>query len=212
MQKLASVLAQDYQIHNIDYPSTKMNISELSTMIYNQITSIDSDEPWHAVGHSMGAVIIKTIALDKGFEFERVVMLAPPLNGSSLVQRLKQWRLYRMLYGPAGCELGTDEESWPLKLDRKMPFDCGIITGSRVETHNLIWGKICLPLIHKKTTINDGILTEPEQTHNDIPHINIPSAGHTELPNNKEVQYRTQHYLLYATFDASSLPNMPNQP
>lgn len=195
MQKLASALAQDYQIHNIDYPSTKMNISELSTMIYNQISSIDSDEPWHAVGHSMGAVIIKTLALDKGFKFERVVMLGPPLNGSSLVQRLKQWRLYHMLYGPAGCELGTDQESWPLKLSNKMPFDCGIITGSRIEAHNLIWGKVCLPFIHKKIIINDGILTVPEQTHNDIPHINISSAGHTELPRNQEVIKHTQGFL-----------------
>ncbi len=62
-------------------------------------------------------------------------MLAPPNQGSKVVNEFSWIPGYEMLNGPAGYQLGTDEKSIPLKLG-PADFEVGIIAGD--YTINLI--------------------------------------------------------------------------
>lgn len=48
--------------------------------------------------------------------FARTIMLAPPNNGSEVVDALRDVPSYEFLNGPAGMQLGTDSDSVPLAL------------------------------------------------------------------------------------------------
>ena len=60
----------------------------------------------------------------------RVVMLAPPNQGSELADRLRDFTVYRLATGPAGQQIGTNEDSVPRRLPPP-PFELGIIAGRR---------------------------------------------------------------------------------
>ena len=62
-------------------------------------------------------------------------MLAPPNQGSKVVDKFSKMPGYELLNGPAGYQLGKDNKSIPLKLG-PANFEVGIIAGDR--TINLI--------------------------------------------------------------------------
>jgi triacylglycerol lipase len=59
-----------------------------------------------------------------------VVMLAPPNHGSEVADRLRDFRVYRLATGPAGQQIGTNDDSVPRRLPAP-PFEVGIIAGRR---------------------------------------------------------------------------------
>jgi triacylglycerol lipase len=65
-----------------------------------------------------------------GDRLGRVLMLGPPNKGSEVVDALKGLPGYSWLNGPAGYQLGTDDNSVPLRLPA-VDFSLGIIAGNR---------------------------------------------------------------------------------
>ena len=65
-------------------------------------------------------------------------MLAPPNQGSEVVDKLGSWRLFYYLNGPAGLQLGTDENSVPNKLG-PVNFQVGDISGNKTVNPLLSW-------------------------------------------------------------------------
>jgi hypothetical protein len=57
-------------------------------------------------------------------------MLAPPNQGSEVVDRLGSWRVFTFINGPAGSELGTGATSTPNRLG-PATFSLGVIAGNR---------------------------------------------------------------------------------
>ena len=57
-------------------------------------------------------------------------MIAPPNQGSEIVDKLGWLFLFKWINGPAGNELGTDKNSTPNKLG-PANFSVGIIAGDR---------------------------------------------------------------------------------
>lgn len=57
-------------------------------------------------------------------------MLSPPNQGSEVVDKLRPLPIFYFLNGPAGRQLGTNENSVPIQLGH-LKFDAGIITGNR---------------------------------------------------------------------------------
>jgi len=57
-------------------------------------------------------------------------MLAPPNNGSEVVDKFRDLPGYKWLNGPAGRQLGTGRDSLPRSLGAA-EFDLGIIAGTR---------------------------------------------------------------------------------
>ena len=128
-----------YSVINVDYPSRHKKIEELAEIAVNEGLEFCHKEKAnriHFVTHSLGGILVRYyLSINKIPELGRVVMLAPPNQGSKVVDKFSWVPGYEMLNGPAGYQLGTDENSVPLKL-APSNFEVGIIAGDR--TINLI--------------------------------------------------------------------------
>jgi triacylglycerol lipase len=133
MEALEKALSQEgYTVLNIDYPSRKFQISELAKMVRDEVASKTvGAEKVHFVTHSMGGIIVRYIQkYDPLPNIGRVVMLSPPNQGSEVVDFLGNTWPFGLINGPAGKQLGTDQNSIPEKLGA-VNFETGIITGDR---------------------------------------------------------------------------------
>ena len=134
MQKLEKTLLKvGYKVLNINYPSTSYLIEELSEkFIYPQIAQImDQYRKVHFVTHSMGGIIARYLLKNNTFKnIGNVVMLGPPNHGSEIVDFFYEWKLFRLLNGPAGLQLGTKNNEFLNQLG-KGQFKLGVITGTK---------------------------------------------------------------------------------
>jgi len=140
MDQIAERLQMEgYRVINVDYPSRHKKIEELAKLAVNEGLEFcykEKENRIHFVTHSLGGILVRYyLSLNEIPELGRVVMLAPPNQGSKVVDKFSWVPGYEMLNGPAGYQLGTDENSVPLKL-APSNFEIGIIAGDR--TINLI--------------------------------------------------------------------------
>ena len=83
----------------------------------------------HFVTHSLGGILVRYyLAHNTIEELGRIVMLAPPNQGSNVVDEFSDMPGYEILNGPAGFQLGKDEKSVPLQLG-PAHYEVGIIAG-----------------------------------------------------------------------------------
>jgi pimeloyl-ACP methyl ester carboxylesterase len=151
MNKAAKLLAAyGYQIINVDYPSRSAEISLLAQKYISQAVKqcdVKGVKKIHFLTHSMGGILLRHyLASQRIDRLGRVVMLAPPNQGSEVVDKLGGWRLFYYLNGPAGLQLGTGNNSVPNQLG-PVGFELGVIAGSK--TVNLLLSRL-IP------DINDG--------------------------------------------------------
>ncbi len=135
MKKLAEKLEQTgYTVANIDYPSRKYSLPELAeSAVARGLESCERQGAGivHFVSHSMGGILIRQYLQNTPIEnLGRVVMLAPPNQGSEVVDALRDTPGFELLNGPAGLKLGTDAASIPRSLG-PATFDLGVVAGTR---------------------------------------------------------------------------------
>ena len=142
MKKMAKWLTREgYTVLNCNYPSSKKSIAELAEGVYKEILPhIVRADAVHFVTHSMGGIVLRAMAQAHPLEnMGRVVMLAPPNQGSEIVDSLGKWQVYKWINGPAGLELGiVSNNSTPLKLGTPT-FQLGVIAGDRTLNPFLSW-------------------------------------------------------------------------
>jgi pimeloyl-ACP methyl ester carboxylesterase len=131
-----------YRVHNLGYPSRRAPIEELAENVGHRVLSVAGTGAVDVVTHSMGGIILRA-AVAAGIlpqdAVRRVVMLAPPNHGSELADRLRDFRVYRLATGPAGQQIGTNEDSLPRRLPPP-PFEVGIIAGRK--STNPFFGRV----------------------------------------------------------------------
>lgn len=119
---------------SIGYPSRRGSIDALAEVVARRIdANVPDGMPFDVVSHSMGGIVLRAAVAARLVAAERVhrvVMLAPPNQGSELADVLRRWRLFERMMGPAALELGTGEHSVPVSLP-PVPFACGVIAGRR---------------------------------------------------------------------------------
>lgn len=135
MKKMESFLSSNgYTVLNVDYDSRDSSISEIADSIIpaslNNPVFVDC-ERINFITHSLGGIVLRSyFSRNKASKLGRVVMLGPPNQGSEVVDNFKSWGLFKVINGPAGMELGTDELSTPNILG-PVNFELGVIAGDR---------------------------------------------------------------------------------
>ena len=118
----------------MDYPSREKPIEELAPLAVEKGLEACQKEDAsrvHFVTHSLGGILVRFYLSTKTIPgLGRVVMLAPPNQGSTVVDALAAVPGFGIVNGLAGYQLGTDEKSVPLKLG-PANFEVGIIAGDR---------------------------------------------------------------------------------
>ncbi|GIT91105.1 acetyltransferase [Jannaschia pagri] len=130
-----ALAAEGYATVNSDYDSTAAPIETLAaTAVPEAIAACPVDAPKiHVVTHSMGGILMRQWMAnapppDLLARLGRTVMLAPPNQGSELVNTLAGLAPFDWINGPAGAQLGTD--GLPSRLGPVWP-GVGIIAGDR---------------------------------------------------------------------------------
>ena len=105
----------------------------LETLVDSLGTVVDGccepPESVHFVTHSLGGILVRSLLEGQSDTYRgRVVMLAPPNQGSEIIDAFSPSPLLVSLLGPAGAALGTDSLSVPSRLG-PVRFPLGIIVG-----------------------------------------------------------------------------------
>ena len=133
---------EGYTVVNLSYDSLRTPLTELTgTWLGDQLEAhavdlSDNAPPLHFVTHSMGGIVLRGWLKQHGVPPAllrgRVVMFAPPNQGSSLVDRIGTWKLFRLSTGVNGRELSTAADSFPNLLGPwPVGPELGIIAGDR---------------------------------------------------------------------------------
>lgn len=187
-----------YTVLNADYPSHTALIPKLADDAIgkalakcreNGATKIDF------VTHSMGGILVRSyLARHKVPDLGRVVMLAPPNQGSEVVDKLGRFKLFKWVNGPAGNEMGTDTNSLPNRLG-PANFPVGIIAGDR----SINWiNSLLIP------GPNDGKVSVKRTKLAGMSDFIVIHVTHPRIMRNREAIRQTVAFLQNGRFANSS--------
>ncbi len=134
MIKMATELQEaGFTTANVDYPSQTASVEDLAPMAVNEGLEKCREAnaaQIHFVTHSIGGILLRYAHKESPIpELGRVVMLAPPNQGSEIVDVTRGWPAFELFSGEAGLQLGTDESSIPSQLG-PVDFELGIVAGT----------------------------------------------------------------------------------
>jgi len=194
MRPLESYLKkQGCRVINLGYPSTEYPIEELADFIGEKVEQVSGVQAsrLHFVTHSLGGILLRCyLKKNRPENLGRVVMLGPPNRGSELVDRLRKTFLFRIIYGPAGQQLGTEPTGVPSQLG-PVDFELGVITGSNSLNplfSYLIPGE------------DDGKVSVESAKVEGMADFLVVPRSHPFIMNSPEVAEQVVHFLRYGRF------------
>ncbi len=196
----AHLRSQGFDVLNIGYPSRSAPIETLAEETIGRALAspaVSKADRIHFVTHSMGGILVREYLEQHTIErLGRVVMLGPPNQGSEIVDALGSWKVFGLLNGPAGRQLGTDPGARPLQLGGAR-FEVGVIAGDR----SINWINSCII-----PGPDDGkVSVERTRLAGMKDHL-VVHATHPFLMRNREVLQQTVQFLRHGSFSRPTTP------
>lgn len=193
---------EGYHVSNIDYPSRDRRIQALAEEAIPRGLEECREagaSPVNFVTHSLGGILVRQYYSRHGAEnVKRVVMLAPPNQGSAVVDNLRDMPGFDLLNGPAGRQLGTGENSVPDDLG-PVNFETGVIAGT--ESINLILSTFL-------EEPNDGkVAVEDTRVEGMCAFVTLP-AMHPFIMQNTNVIQEVRNFLRTGRFGSDHAENL----
>lgn len=190
----------DTLIHTFEYPSRRIPITEARDHLANFIERETKGESVSFVGHSLGGIVVRALdASDRGTPaMRRLVTLGSPHNGATIARFLAEYRLPRVVFGPALSELGR--LSLP-PVPRQVEIGCVVgATGNRFGFLPLLGGD------------NDGVvLAEEASLEGCSARIEVPVL-HAFMPFSKRIAALVSRFLALGMFSSPHTRGDANSP
>ncbi len=183
-----------YNVVNVDYPSTSKPVAQLAPLAVAGlgISQCPDNDTVHFVTHSMGGILVRYFLQDNVVpNLGKVVMIAPPNQGSEVVDRLRHVPGYNLINGPAGQQLGTDDNSVPGQLG-PVDFTLGVIAGTK--SINPLFS-IFLP------SPNDGTVAMESTKVAGMDDFIALHRTHTFIMRADDVIHQVLYFLKHSRFD-----------
>jgi len=183
-----------YQVFNVSYSSTRLDVASHAAALNNIMENLDGIESISMVGHSMGNIVIRYYLGDTADRpdprLKRIVMLAPPNQGSLAALAFSEVNLFTALNGTPGLELGRD---WD-RLEPKLATPgCafGILAGGRGDERGYN------PLLPGD---DDGTITVETTRLSGAADFLVLPAPHTFFMDHPKVKACTLRFLKHGCF------------
>jgi pimeloyl-ACP methyl ester carboxylesterase len=185
---------QGYQVTSISYPSTKYDIETLvRDYLHPAVQSAQrkSTQKIHFVTHSMGGILVRYYLNNYPLEdLGKVVMIAPPNQGTELAELFSDSSWIATKTGPAKQQHSTQQDSLVNQLG-PVNFDVGIIAGnynSNLLTAWLLPGE------------DDGVVSVESTKVKNMKDFMIVPEKHFRLRGNQTVLQQAAYFLKHANF------------
>ena len=168
-----------YDVINWGYPSTRKTIAYHGTQMRERLHAAAESgrENLHIVAHSMGCIVSRCALADADQipeKFSRLVMLAPPNQGSFVARNLTPWLGW---YSTTLTELSDDDDSFVNQLPPLSGVEFGVMAAERDR------------VIERSKTLLPGMAD-----------FTIVNTGHGIMPWNHQVAKLTHKFLLTGRF------------
>ncbi|MGN6210416.1 esterase/lipase family protein [Asticcacaulis sp.] len=180
-------------VDNVAYPSTLFAADVLVQQYILPIFDRHKDATHlHFVTHSLGGVLLHAALQQyRPRNLGRVVMTAPGLHGSEVLEVYRRNWWFRMIYGPAAFQSGTGSDGFAGQLRAHADYELGIIAGA-VSLDPM--ANLLAPWPHDgKISVNRTKLAGMRD------HIVLP-LPHDLLSSDPMAVGQVQHFLKYGHF------------
>lgn len=195
MKKLERYLAaQGYTTYNQNYPSTVANVERSAVHYINSalanITHIPHSKI-HFVTHSLGGLLVRYyLSKHRIRNLGRIVMLAPPNNGSEIAEKYRHHFWYKWATGSPGQQLHQSNNAL-LESLKPLSAEVGVIAGTRSSDP---WFN------HVFNTNHDGKVSVEGAKLAEMKSFITVAHGHTFIMNKVNVKQHVSNFLATGDF------------
>jgi len=195
MEPMAEALREaGFSTVNVDYPSQAGPVEVLAPMAVDTGLKGCHDagaKRIHFVTHSIGGILLRYAHQSSPIpDLGRVVMLAPPNQGSEVIDVTRDWPTSELFAGMAGLQLGTDPDGIPRQLG-PVDFELGVIAGT---------GSINFVMSAMLPGPNDGKVSVESTRVDGMTDFLIVSNSHRYITESEEVIRNTTAFLRVGSF------------
>jgi hypothetical protein len=180
---------------NMSYASTRDTLEHHAEALHHVLANIPAECDISFVCHSMGNLVVRRFFHRwRDPRITRVVMLAPPNQGSALGTMFHDYQLFKTVWGVSGQEITTGFGALKTEL-AVPPCEFGIIAGvysNKILQNNLLEGA------------NDLVVTVEETKLPGARDFRSVAATHTRIMANTEVQQLTYLFLQRGYFETAT--------
>jgi triacylglycerol lipase len=178
-----SLHEKGYQVMPFDCSMRKYSIQAIATRFLHGFVlrhCLDSKKKIHFVTHSLGGIVVRRFLQEyHSLRIGKVVMMAPPHHGAEMVSLFDNAFTRRLLLGAPGRQISISEKSYVHRLDKKVKYDLGIISGNKSINPFSFF------LIKRR---NDGFVSVDRTKLDGMKdHITLPVSHHGLLVNGRGI-------------------------